>query len=91
MLHTYSCTELNYVISLLVSRISPKDIQAITGNLLGDGNISYSNITRNKGVLKGNCRYAITVKKDRYEYISWLYKNIYRKTSFLKMFIVLIS
>lgn len=70
-----------YMNSLLVSTINFKDLQVITGNILGDGNISYFNITRNKGIPKGNCRYAITVKKDRYEYINWLYKDIYGKYS----------
>lgn len=63
--------------SLLFS--TPKSsLNVITGNMLGDGNIRYSNMTRNKGVAKGNARYRMTMKTDRYNYLKWLYDNVYR-------------
>jgi hypothetical protein len=47
---------------------------ALTGNMLGDGFIGFKHKDKN-GKYSGNALFAITQKN--YEYISYLYFNIY--------------
>lgn len=63
--------------------IRPKEwLETITGCMLGDGNISYGNRSRDKkqgkiGPSTGNCRYSMTIDNYSYNYLCSLYKNIF--------------
>ena len=49
-------------------------IQTMTGNLLGDGHLRYSNYSRD-GKMGGNARYEMTMSVKAYDYMLDLYNT----------------
>lgn len=61
---------------LIVTSIPRHTLEAMTGNMLGDGYIGYPNLNRD-GKASGNARYAMTMAIKFHSYMLWLFNNIY--------------
>lgn len=61
-------------ISMVFPIIPPKVIDALTGDLLGDGHLRFTHKDKN-GNFTGNSHYAMTLK--HYDYAFYLWKEIY--------------
>lgn len=57
-----------------------KTLDTITGNMLGDGYIGYSNLGRD-GSARGNARYGMTMAAKVYDYMLSLYNSTYAQFS----------
>ena len=55
-------------------------LDAMAGNLLGDGCIRYPNLARNKGP-SGNARYEMTMATSALGYMTMLYNQVYAQYS----------
>lgn len=63
-----------------IPNLSDSSLQAITGNMLGDGSISLSKYDRGQG------KYAMTMDKYSLNYINHLDKNIYSQFTETKIY-----
>jgi hypothetical protein len=73
--------------SIFPTFLDKKQLNIITGNMLGDGSINYPNRTRDtkrgkKGLSTGNPQYKITIDAYSYDYIMFLYKEVYSQFSY---------
>ena len=64
----------------LVAALPQNTLETITGNLLADGGISYSNLKRD-GKITGNARYSMTMAATAHFYILQLFNNTYAQYS----------
>lgn len=53
-------------------------MEIITGNLLGDGSLRYSNFKRD-GKIRGNARYEMTMSAKVYPYLLHLREDVYKE------------
>lgn len=70
----------------LILNLSKKELEIITGCMLGDGNLSYNNRTRDRkrgkiGPSTGNCRYAMTMDVFSFNYLNKLFNEIFSQYS----------
>jgi hypothetical protein len=73
---TYSYVSLSFIL-LSIPRTT---LETITGNMLGDGSIGFSNASRD-GQSTGNARYAMTMSVKVFDYLSNLYNTTYAQYS----------
>lgn len=67
----------------LVARLPKEKLERITGCMLGDGNISHNNRTRDRkkgkvGPSTGNARYGMTMDTYSFNYLSCLVSTVFR-------------
>ena len=75
----YFCSQGDISMSILppILALLPKNVlHTITGNMLGDGGIGYSNLKRDR-IASGNARYGMTMDTYSYDYINFLFNTIY--------------
>lgn len=64
----------------ILASMSRKDLETITGNMLGDGSIRFPNLRRD-GEARGNARYEMTMSAKVYAYLQSLYDTTYAQFS----------
>jgi hypothetical protein len=67
-------------IPAIVKGLPRATLETMTGNILGDGGIFYSNISRD-GKASGNPRYEMTMAAAVYNYINTLFHTVYAEYS----------
>jgi LAGLIDADG DNA endonuclease family/Proton-conducting membrane transporter len=65
---------------MILSSIPKETLETMTGNMLGDGHMRYSNLARD-GKASGNARYEMTMSILAYNYMLELFKNTYAQFS----------
>lgn len=78
---SYSDAVLVCSVPLINTQINKKDLSIITGNMLGDGHIGFSNRSKTTGLHTGNARFSITLDTYSYDYLLHLCKEVYAKYS----------
>jgi hypothetical protein len=86
-LNKYSNFDIYYTYSMrvllpIVRKLSNKELHTFTGNMLGDGSISYPNRSRDKnkgktGKSTENPQYKITIDRYSYNYLNELFNSVY--------------
>jgi hypothetical protein len=70
----------------ILASMSRKDLETITGNMLGDGCIRYHNMARD-GQASGNARYEMCMSVQAYNYMLSLFNTVYAQYSSITKFI----
>ena len=68
------------VVPVMLSSLSRKSLETMTGNMLGDGSVGYPNFARN-GKASGNARFAMTMSVKAYGYLLSLANGVYSQFS----------
>jgi hypothetical protein len=66
------------ILPLLLTIIPKEKLNIITGNMLGDGSISYKKVFEN-GKIKGNAKYGMTMVTYSLNYLNHLYERVYKE------------
>jgi hypothetical protein len=64
----------------VLAALPRQTLDAMTGNMLGDGCIRYPNLARDKGP-SGNARYEMTMATSAFGYMTMLYNQVYAQYS----------
>lgn len=72
-------TSMSSVPTVLLS-LPRATLETMTGNMLGDGSVSYPNFARN-GKASGNARFAMTMSAKAYHYLLSLANGVYSQFS----------
>ena len=67
----------------ILASMPRKDLETMTGNMLGDGSIRYPNLGRD-GVARGNARYEMTMSAAAHGYMQALYDNTFLQYSTMR-------
>lgn len=67
-------------VPIVLSSLSRKSLETMTGNMLGDGSVSYPNFARN-GKASGNARFAMTMSVKAHDYLLSLANGVYSQFS----------
>ena len=78
--HTISYEVSLATLPTVLQAVPRTTLDTIAGNLLGDGSIGYSNLSRD-GVARGNARYGMTMAAKVYDYLLNLYNTTYAQYS----------
>lgn len=63
-------------VPVVLSMLSRKSLETMTGNMLGDGSVGYRN-----GKASGNARFAMTMSVKAHDYLLYLANGVYSQFS----------